>query len=296
MKKILRLATRQSALALWQAHFVQDALSKKYPDCSIELVPFTTQGDRNTQVPLNAIGGKSLFTKELQQALLENKADFAVHSVKDMSAQETSGLTLTAIMEREDPRDAFVSEKHASLSALPAHAKVGTSSPRRVAELKIIRPDVEAALLRGNVPTRLQKLENSEFDAIILATAGLKRLGFEHKIKEYLNVDDFVPSIGQGALGIECRTDNLELMTMLSFLNHRETEICVRAERSVNQILGGDCYTPLGVYATIEKEEIFVRALLQKNETIVRHSLRGPISDAEKISMEMGNFLLKSFT
>lgn len=257
---LIRIATRKSKLALWQARFVKSALEKKYPEISAHLVEIVTIGDQhqtNAHIP-----GKSVFVKALQDALLKNEADIAVHSVKDMSVYPTEELTLAAILKRDDARDVFVSSRFTHFDALPIHAVIGSSSPRRTAFLKSQRPDLQIKLLRGNVDTRIRKLEMKEYDAIILAAAGLKRLDLTDWIRHYFSLDEFVPAIGQGAIGIECRAHDQKTREMVSFLNHIETEQCVMAERAVNQILGGDCYTPIGAHAIITQDQLFLRAMI----------------------------------
>ncbi len=219
-KKTLKIATRKSPLALWQANFVKHALHQLHPQLNIELVGLLTLGDKNQNVSLTKIGGKSLFVKELQNALLENQADIAVHSIKDMSVIPCPGLQLYAVCQREDPRDAFVANHFNNVTELPKGAIVGTSSPRRQSLIKAMRPDVNISVLRGNVGTRLAKLDAKQYDAIILAAAGLKRLELETKIKEYLSPKEFIPAIGQGALGIECREDDDHVKELIQSLNH----------------------------------------------------------------------------
>lgn len=249
--KTIKIATRKSKLALWQAYYVKDAIEKIHPDITVSFVEMTTEGDQNQQVALTQLGGKSLFVKTLQNALLNHDADIAVHSIKDMSVQETKGLLLTAICERADPRDAFLSNHYANLNALPLNAIVGTASPRRESLIKALRPDISITLLRGNVNTRLAKLHNNEYDAIVLAAAGLNRLELTHEIRSYFAEDFFTPAIGQGAIGIECREEDTALHALLQPLNHIDTARCVVAERTVNKILGGDCHTPIGAHAKI---------------------------------------------
>ncbi len=243
------LVTRKSALALWQANYVKSALEQKHPDLNISILGISTAGDKILDTPLNKIGGKGLFVKELEDHLLKKQAHFAVHSMKDVPANLPEGLELAAILERADARDAFVSEKYASLLQLPHGAKVGTSSLRRQAQLAAIRPDLVLEPLRGNVDTRILKLKRGEYDAEVLAVAGLERLGLQNFIKEFFSYDVMLPAVGQGALGIECRSDDTEAKKIVASLNHDITNHCVLAERSMNALLGGSCQLPVAGYA-----------------------------------------------
>lgn len=250
--KILRIATRQSPLALWQANFIREQLLLHWPYLTIELLPMTTSGDQFLKDKLLKIGGKGLFVKELEAALLDNRADLAVHSMKDVPASFPNGLTLSAICKRNSPFDALVSKKYTSLSALPLHAVIGTSSLRRQSQLLAIRPDLNIIALRGNIHTRIEKLTTDGFDAIILAVAGLERMGLEHLITQRLSETCMVPACGQGALGIECRLDDEETLAFIAPLNDALSALCVQTERQVNALLGGNCHMPLGVYCKPE--------------------------------------------
>ena len=294
MNKQLRLATRQSPLALWQAEHIKQALLALAPELEITLFPLLTQGDKDTSGPLTDKGGKGLFVKELQRALLENKADFAVHSVKDMSVLNTEGLCLAAIPERADPRDAFVSLKFARLDELPNNARVGTSSPRRTALLKAYRPDLNIEILRGNVQTRLNKLAAGNYDAIILAAAGLQRLGLAESIRELLSTDSFIPAIGQGALGIECRSNDAELIRLLHQLNHETSYGCVSAERAVNKRLGGSCYVPIAAHAHIEKGILNLRGMVASldGNLVFKAEISGEAENAEALGLALAEKLL----
>lgn len=294
MKRIIRIATRQSKLALWQSHFVKAAIEKKYPDISIELVCIVTEGDKQQNIPLVKIGGKSVFVKALQHALLKNEADIAVHSVKDMSVFPDEKLLLAAICERGDARDAFLSTQYKNIDELPKNAIVGTASPRRTALIKSLRPDVQIKLLRGNVDTRLQKLKNGEYDGIILAAAGVTRLGFAENICEYLSEDFFTPAIGQGAIGIECRESDDFIREKVHFLNHEITEKCVQAERVVNQILGGNCHTAIGAYAKIIERNMQLSAMIGSEDgtTILRAKESTVFSDAKNLATMVAENLL----
>ncbi|PHM66782.1 porphobilinogen deaminase [Xenorhabdus stockiae] len=260
--KTIRIATRQSPLAMWQARYVQKQLKHFHPDLQVELIPMTTRGDIILDTPLAKVGGKGLFVKELELAMLENRADIAVHSMKDVPVEFPDGLGLVTICEREDPRDAFVSVEYASLDDLPIGSIVGTSSLRRQCQLRQLRPDLVIRDLRGNVGTRLSKLDKGDYDAIILAAAGLKRLGLEDRIRMPLAPELLLPAVGQGAVGIECRLDDMQTRELLAPLNHKNTEICVLAERAMNTRLEGGCQVPIGSYAIWQGDNIWLRALV----------------------------------
>lgn len=291
---IIRLATRKSPLALWQANSVKQQLQNKYPHVQVELVKYITAGDKKTDQALSELGGKSLFVKELQIGLLENTADIAVHSVKDMSVTACPGLILAAILKREDPRDAFISNICKRWQDLPSGAIVGTASPRRQCQIYALRPDLRVAPLRGNVETRLSKLTSGQYHAVILASAGLIRLGLETQINQYLPIHEFIPAIGQGALGIECRTDDHELIAMIQALNDRPTQQCVNAERALNARLGGDCYTPVGAYAQIQGEELVLQAMIGSTDgrVLLKAHHRNKVEQAELIGIEVAEKLL----
>jgi hydroxymethylbilane synthase len=258
--KTLRIATRKSPLALWQAEFVKANLLKHHPHLKIELVTFTTQGDKILDVPLAKIGGKGLFVKELEAAMLAGEADLAVHSMKDVPMECPEGLAITTICQREDPTDAFVSNRFASLEDLPQGAIVGTSSLRRQCQLRALRPDLIIRDLRGNVGTRLGRLDNNEYDAIILASAGLKRLGLEARLRQQLT--QLLPAVGQGAVGIETRINDTELHQLLAPLHHPQTALCVQAERAMNRRLQGGCQVPIAGFATIDNQTLTLKALV----------------------------------
>ena len=258
----LTIATRESALALWQAHHVRDRLMALHPGLQVELLGMTTQGDQILDVTLSKIGGKGLFVKELEQALLDGRADLAVHSLKDVPMTLPEGFELTAIGEREDPRDAFVSNHYQQLSELPPGAIVGTSSLRRESQLRARYPHLEIRPLRGNVNTRLRKLDEGQYAAIILAAAGLKRLGFADRIAALLEPEQSLPAAGQGALGIEIRQGKPEIAALLAPLHHSETAACVRAEREVSRQLGGSCQVPLGAYAILKSGQLWLRGFV----------------------------------
>ncbi len=290
----LRLATRKSPLALWQAEAVKQQLEFYHPHLKIELVGLITAGDKRTDVELTQLGGKSLFVKELQSALLENNADIAVHSVKDMSVTPCPGLILAAVCQREDPRDALIAHHISDWRDLPVNAVIGTASPRRQCQWRGHRCDLIIKPLRGNVGTRLSKFDSGEFDAIILACAGLKRLGLAGHITQYLNPAEFLPAIGQGALGIECRADDLETRNLIAALNHWESHQCIKAERAVNRRLGGDCYTPIGAYAQIIDQKLTLQAMIGSadGQFQLKAVLSGEVSQAEEIGEQVAENLL----
>jgi len=291
----IRIATRKSPLAMWQAEHVADALRRAHPGIEVEILGMSTQGDKILDTPLAKIGGKGLFVKELEQRMLEGDADIAVHSMKDVPVDLPEGLHLSVILEREDPRDAFVSDHHASLVALPAGAKVGTSSLRRQCQLADYRPDLEIIPLRGNVNTRLRKLDDGEYDAIILAAAGLLRLGFAERIRSFIATEDSLPAIGQGAIGIECRRDDARVNALLRPLHHVQTAACVLAERALNERLEGGCQVPIGGHATLHGGELHLRGLVgtPDGSEIVRAEIRGPEADAERLGRTLAEELLE---
>ena len=294
MKEILRIATRQSPLALWQANFVKAELEKYHPNLTVELVTMVTKGDVILDTPLAKIGGKGLFVKELELALLEERADIAVHSMKDVPMSFPEGLGLAVICEREDPRDAFVSNRYASLAELPEGAIVGTSSLRRQCQLMAAYPHLTVKSLRGNVGTRLSKLDNGEYDAIILASAGLIRLGMPERIKSFISVEDSLPAAGQGAVGIETRVNDTRVLNYLAKLNHNPTACCVMAERAMNTRLQGGCQVPIGGFATLNGEEFELNALVGSldGSTIIRASGKAHQRDAEQLGIRIAEQLL----
>ncbi len=290
----IRIATRKSPLALWQAEYVKKCLLGLYPDLNVELVKMTTKGDQILDSPLAKVGGKGLFVKELELGMLEGQADIAVHSMKDVPVEFPEGLHLAVICEREDPRDAFVSNKYASLNALPNGATVGTSSLRRECQLRVIRPDLSIVSLRGNVNTRLKKLDNNEYDAIILAAAGLKRLGYEHRIQELLDTGVSLPAMGQGAIGIETRVADKRVSDLIAPLNHEPTAIRITAERAMNARLEGGCQVPIGGYAELDHGVILLRGLVGRPDgsEIVRGDISGRPEEAEEIGYVLADDLL----
>ena len=294
MSREIRIATRKSALALWQAEYVKARLEQAHPGLQVSLVPMVSRGDKLLDAPLAKIGGKGLFVKELETALLENEADIAVHSMKDVPMDFPEGLGLFCICEREDPRDAFVSNTFASLDELPAGSVVGTSSLRRQAQLLARRPDLKIHFLRGNVNTRLAKLDAGEYDAIILAAAGLIRLGFESRIRSSISVEHSLPAGGQGAVGIECRTADREIHALLAPLHHRDTALRVTAERALNKHLNGGCQVPIACYAVLEGEQLWLRGLVGQPDggLLLRAEARAATADAERLGVEVAEALL----
>ena len=294
LEKTLKIATRQSPLALWQANYVKDRLQQLYPDLTIELVPMVTKGDVILDSPLAKIGGKGLFVKELENALLTKEADIAVHSMKDVPMQFPEGLGLAVICQREDPRDAFVSHSYRTFAELPQGAVVGTSSLRRQCQLKALRPDLDIRSLRGNVGTRLSKLDNGDYDAIILASAGLIRLGLADRIASFIDVEQSLPAAGQGAMGIECRTDDVQVQALLAPLADAETTYCVRAERAMNNHLQGGCQVPIGGYAVLQQGQLYLRALVGDidGSRIIRAEGKSAVENAEVLGVQIAEQLL----
>lgn len=290
----VRIATRKSPLALWQAYHVREMLSRLHLHLDIELVEMTTQGDKILDTPLAKIGGKGLFVKELESGLLEGRADLAVHSMKDVPVEFPKGLHLPVIMKREEPFDAFVSNRYSKLTDLPQGAVVGTSSLRRQCQLLALRPDLQIRSLRGNVGTRLNKLDQGEFDAIILAAAGLMRLGLRERIRECLSPEKILPAIGQGAIGIECREDDVRIQTLIAPLNDEETHQRVLAERAINRRLGGGCQVPIAGFAQIKGQKLELQGLVGEIEgkQILRSHLSGSPQEAELLGDALAQDLL----
>ena len=259
---MLKIATRKSPLAIWQAEFVKSKLETIYPDLKVELVKMTTQGDQILNSPLSKIGGKSLFIKELEVGIMEGRADIAVHSMKDVPYELPQGFEIGAILERENPFDAFVSNDFNSIQDLPIGAKLGSCSLRRIVQVKAMRPDLEILDLRGNVNTRLKKLDDGEYDAIILACSGLTRLGFDNRIKQDLSPDDSLPAVGQGALGIEIEANDHEISSLIKPLIHQKTQIEVNAERALNAALQGGCSVAIGAFATSEDSKLTLSGMV----------------------------------
>lgn len=292
--KILKIATRQSPLALWQAEHIRARLEALHADLKVELVTFVTQGDKILDTPLAKIGGKGLFVKELEAALLDGRADLAVHSMKDVPMKLPAGLSLAVICEREDPLDAFVSNTYASFDELPQGAKVGTSSLRRKSQILKARPDLEIIDLRGNVGTRLSKLDAGLYDAIILASAGLKRLGLAERIRHTLPAEVSLPAVGQGALGLECRAEDQAVLELILPLLHSETDVCVRTERAFNAYLEGGCQVPIAGYAILEQGQIHIQGRVGSvdGKTLLKAEQVGETAQAEQIGVALAQELL----
>jgi hydroxymethylbilane synthase len=289
VERTIRIATRQSPLALWQAEYVAARLEKLFPEIKTELVKMVTRGDKILDAPLAKVGGKGLFVKELEQGMLEGTADIAVHSMKDVPVEFPEGLHLAAILSREDPTDALVSNRYASLDELPADARIGTSSLRRQCQIKKRFPRAEILPLRGNVNTRLKKLDAGEYDAVILASAGLKRLEMADRIRQRLDPSVSLPAIGQGAIGIECRVRDEELNRILGALHDHETGICVAAERAMNGRLNGGCQVPIAGYAQIREGRLFLRGLVGNPDGSILY--RSERSDGPEQAEEIGRLV-----
>ena len=287
----LVIATRRSPLALWQANHVKDRLAALQPGVRVELLPLSTRGDELIDQRLDQAGGKGLFVKELENAMSDGRADLAVHSIKDVPAELPPGFVLAAITAREDPRDAFVSGKYSSISKMPKGGTVGTSSLRRQAQVVERHPGLEVRLLRGNVDTRLAKLDRGEYDAVVLAAAGLKRLGLESRITAYLGADEMLPAPGQGALGIECQAARSEVVALLAPLADSATAACVRAERTVSRALGGSCTLPLAAFAEMAGGRVRLRALVASADgrQVVRSEAEGTEPEAlgERVAQDL---------
>jgi hydroxymethylbilane synthase len=289
----LTIATRESALALWQAEHVRARLLALRPGLRVELLGMTTEGDRRLAGSLAKIGGKGLFVKELEAALAEGRADLAVHSMKDVPMQLPAGFAMAAITAREDPRDAFVSRRFPALGALPSGARVGTSSLRRESQVRARYPQLDVQPLRGNVSTRLRKLDRDEYDAVILAAAGLKRLGLAQRITALLTPDESLPAPGQGALGVECLGRRADLIEALAALNHAATARCVAAERAFSRALSGSCNVPLGAYAETEGANLHLRGFVgaPDGSRLISGELRGPARDPETLGVTLAKGL-----
>lgn len=294
MKANLIIGTRQSLLALWQSNHIASLLRKQYPDCQVTLKKIVTKGDRILDVPLAQIGGKGLFTKEIETELLDGTVDLAVHSLKDMPTVLPEGLCLTAITTRANVGDAFVSNKYASFSELPQGAVLGTSSLRRKAQLLAVRPDLKIVDLRGNVDTRLRKLDEGQMDAIILAAAGLERLGHADRIREIIPTTVCLPAVGQGALAIECRSDDKEVRDMLAFLNDLSTKQATDAERAFLGLIEGGCQVPIGVHAEVENDNVKIEAVIASldGSKVLRNNITGPAADAVGLGRKLGQQML----
>ena len=289
MRDHIRIGTRKSALALWQAEHISAELQRLYPNITVELVHFNTKGDRILEKPLAQVGGKGLFTAELEEAMHKGNIDIAVHSLKDMP----EGLTLGAISAREVPYDALVSPVYKTLDKLPQGARVGTSSLRRQAQLLHVRPDLKVEVIRGNVQTRLSKIETEKLDGVILAQAGLKRLGLDDRITQVFKADEMIPAVGQGALAIECRADDTEMLEMLAPINDEATRYAVEGERSFLRQLNGGCQVPMGVHGTINKGQLTLKAMIASldGKTVYEGEISGPAKKAEILGKNLAKAL-----
>jgi len=289
----LIIASRESALAMWQAEHIRDRLSALYPQTEVSILGMTTQGDQILDVTLSKIGGKGLFVKELETAIEDGRADLAVHSLKDVPMHMPEGFVLAAIGEREDPHDAFVSNNFENMAALPAGSVVGTSSLRRESQIRARFPHLKVEPLRGNVQTRLRKLDEGKYAAIILAAAGLKRLGLGDRIRGIITSEESLPAVGQGALGFECRADRPDMIELLQSLHHPETAACVLAERAMSRSLGGSCQVPLGGYAEIKSGKLHMRGFVASpdGKRMMRSDMTGEISDPETLGYKVADDL-----
>ena len=290
----LVIASRESALAMWQAEHIRDRLRALYPQTEVSILGMTTQGDQILDVTLSKIGGKGLFVKELETALEDGRADLAVHSLKDVPMHMPEGFVLAAIGEREDPHDAFVSNQYENLAALPAGSVVGTSSLRRESQLRARFPHLKIEPLRGNVQTRLRKLDEGKYAAIILAAAGLKRLGLGARIRNIISSEDSLPAVGQGALGIECRADRADVIALLQPLHHSDTAACVLAERAMSRVLAGSCQVPLGGFAEVQNGRLRMRGFVASpdGKQMVRAESTGDAADPEALGKQVADALL----
>lgn len=294
-KRHLTIATRESPLAIRQTELIKMWLQAQHPDLSIDFLGITTQADKMLEVTLTDIGGKGLFVKELEEALFDGRADIAVHSMKDVPMELPPGLVLPVIGRREDPRDAFISNDYASLQEMPAHAVLGTSSLRRQTQILAQRTDLALTNLRGNINTRLRRLDAGDFAGIVLASAGLKRMGLVERIRSYLSIEQSLPAAGQGALGIECRESDSAVQALIAPLNDPITYACVTAERALCRRLGGGCQVPVAAYAQIEQGVLSLRGLVanRNGQHILRAALTGAVDQAEVIGIEVADLLLQ---
>lgn len=293
MRNHIKIGTRKSALALWQAEFIKNELQRLHPSITVELVHFNTKGDRILEKPLAEVGGKGLFTAELEAAMHAGDIDIAVHSLKDMPTELPQGLILGAISKREVPYDALISPQYKTLDKLPKGARIGTSSLRRQAQLLHRRPDLKIEVIRGNVQTRLNKIETEGLDGVILAQAGLKRLGLDHQITQVFTADEMIPAVGQGALAIECRADDVEMLDMLSLIDDEPTRLAVEGERSFLNQLNGNCQVPMGVHGTIEKGQLTLKALIASTDgkTVYEGELSGPATKSVMLGKNLAKAL-----
>lgn len=290
----IRIATRKSPLALWQANFVKQQLETFHLSLVVELVPMVTQGDVLLESPLSKIGGKGLFVKQLEQAIMNGQADIAVHSIKDIPAVFPQGLTLSTVCQRDEMRDALISNQYQHLDELPHGAVVGTSSLRRQCQLRAKYPHLQIKDLRGNVGTRLTKLDNQEYDAIILAAVGLKRLGLQNRIKQYIDTDLILPAVGQGAIGIESRADDKTLSELLAPLEDKNSRICIEAERAMNLALQGGCQVPIACLSQLENDSLTLRGLVGRidGSEMIKAEITGHSTQAEALGRQLADNLL----
>ena len=295
MTQTIKIGTRKSPLALWQAYYVRDAILKHAPEIQVELVEIVSEGDKHLETPLAKIGGKGLFLKELETALLDGSVDIAVHSMKDVTVHLPEGLHIPVICEREDPRDAFVSNHYASLAQLPDGAKVGTCSLRRKSQIAAKYPKLELIDLRGNVNTRLARLDNGDFDAIILAAAGLMRLEFNQRIAAFIEPEEMLPAVGQGAVGVECRQGDTCVEAAIAPLHHADTASRVWAERAANERLGGGCHVPVAAHATLEGDDLRMRALVAAvdGSTVLHCEYTAPRSEGWQLGERAAQTLIE---
>jgi len=294
MRKI-KIGSRASKLALVQSEIIINKLKEKFPQYTYEIVKITTLGDQILDKTLDKIGGKGVFVKEIQKALLEKEIDLAIHSMKDMPGESTEGLVLGAITMREDPRDVLVTKENRSLEELPKGAIIGSSSLRRQAQILALRGDLKIVPIRGNVGTRLNKIETESLDGIILAAAGLNRLGLKERISHYLDIQNFIPAVGQGALGCEARTTDTEMLDMLLSINHEDTYKCVMAERTFLKLLEGGCHVPIGAYGEQKGEKLYLAGMVATSDgrQIIKHQVSGNISDFEQLGIRLGEIIIE---
>jgi hydroxymethylbilane synthase len=296
MEKNIRIGTRGSQLALWQANHIKDCIEKLFPKITVKIIIISTKGDRITDRPLSMVGGKGLFVKEIENALLNNEIDLAVHSMKDMPGLLPEGLIIGAIPERENPFDVMISRENKPLSDYPVKARIGTSSLRRGSQLKAIRPDLEILSIRGNLDTRIKKLKAGEYDAIVLAAAGLRRLGQEKEITQYLDKTIMVPAVGQGALCIETRENDRNIAPVMEKLDHGPTRICVTGERAFLKQIEGSCHIPVACYGEIKDDQVVMTALVasEDGQEVIKREITAPMDTVEKMGRELADQLLEN--
>jgi len=294
-KKVVKIGTRGSALALWQATWIKKRFEDRYPEITIELIKIKTKGDKISDVPLSKIGGKGLFVKEIEQALMDGRIDMAVHSMKDVPTEVPYGLYIGIIPERDDPRDVLITKREGTLRTIKKGAKIGTSSLRRKAQLLYLRKDLQVLPLRGNLDTRIRKLDTEDLDAIIVASAGVRRMGLQEKVSEYLSPGIMLPAVGQGALGIELRQGDEKIYNLVAFLDHHQTRLSVQAERSFLKQLGGGCQVPIAALGIIEDRRLKLQGLVANTEgtQIIKDQIEGEPSNAQELGKELAERLLR---